>query len=307
MAAARTTFIQKLLRSAAQFSAGQMAAMLAAILRIGVSARVLTHDVVGLWIGMQLVMSYGANLHLGALFGAYRSIPMLQARGEPAAAYEEKRTSFTFVLVVSFVAAIPLYVVTKVVCRSASTKDAVAVVALVGLTLFRGYFNTIFKAQSRFKELAAAMAWGGAASIVLLPTIAKVGLDGLILCTAAQIIVEVGYLVFREAPPKLAIRLSVLWAQMRVGLMTLLTSVGFVLITTVDRTVMLDRFGTTETGYYYIGANIMALMPIIAAMPAAVLTPQFFERVGRGEDVGPLVEKPVTLGALGFASLVAIG
>ncbi len=298
---------RRLLRSAAHFSAGQMVSMLASIVRIAISARVLSKETTGLWLGMQLVLSYGGSLHLGALLGLFRSVPMLRAKNDSAAARLEEQTSFAFVCGVSALSAAPLWWITHRVCPNAAPRQVAGVVALVVIGLFRAYFNTVIKAYSRFKDLAVGLAWGSAAAVLTLPLIVVFGLDGLIVSTGAQALVEIAILAGRLPPPGLGFSPAVLSSQIRVGALTLLTSLALLLLTTIDRTVMLERLGTEATGNYYIGANVMVLMPIVVAMPAAVLSPQFFERVGRNEDVQPLVERPVRLAALGFAALIGVG
>ncbi|MDP3277832.1 MAG: hypothetical protein Q8Q09_21795 [Deltaproteobacteria bacterium] len=298
---------KRLLRAAAQFSAGQMIAMLTSIGRIALSAHVLSKSEAGLWLGIQLVFSYGVNLHLGSIFGAFRSIPMLRGKGDFEASKREEETTFAFVCVISMVAFPVLFVATRLTCPTASVTQAVGAAATVVIMLFRGYYNALFKALSLFKEVARSMVWGATVSALCLVAIYKWGLNGLMLSTAAQWLVELVFLAVRA--PRLALRLnaSVLVSQIRVGFGTLLTTVAVVFLTTIDRTVMIKRLGTDATGAYYIGANLMVLMPVIASMPSAVLTPQFFARYGRGESLVPLVDRPLRLASLGFASLLGVG
>jgi hypothetical protein len=70
---------------------------------------------------------------------------------------------------------------------------------------------------------------------------------------------------------------------------------------------MLRTFGTAGTGLYYVGANVVVLLPALAALPATVLTPRFFERAGRGEDLLPLVETPVRVGSTLLAIALGVG
>ena|SRR6185312_6275109 len=69
---------------------------------------------------------------------------------------------------------------------------------------------------------------------------------------------------------------------------------------------MLRRLGVDATGQYFVGANVMILLPIIVSIPAAVITPQFFHREGRGEDLTPLVEKPLVLTSLAYSAVVMV-
>jgi O-antigen/teichoic acid export membrane protein len=307
MAAEAESFARSLVRSAAQFSAGQVVAMFASVARVALAARYLSPEQNGVWIALQLVLSYGANLHLGSVFGVFRSVPLLRAQGKTEEAMAEERTSFSFTALMALLGIAPLYFITARACPAASTRHVVGTVGLVSLQLVRSYYNAIFKAENRFAELAKAMAWGGIVSLPALVLIRRFGLDGVIACTALQGAIETALLARRGRLHRPYIDRRVLAQQIRVGFMTLLTSIGVLLLTTVDRTVMLQRLGSQATGAYYIGANVMVLMPVIAALPAAVLTPQFFARVGTGEDLRPLIERPVQVAAYVFAALVAFG
>lgn len=298
---------RRILRSAAAFTAGQTLAMAASIVRVAVGGRYLDTADGGTWLGLQLVLTYGANLHLGSVFGMFRSVPLLRAQGNLEGAKDEESTGLAFAIVLSLVSVLPLFVVTGRVCPAASTRQVVMTTGLVIVGLFRSYLNALFKAEQRFAELARAMSWGAAAALASTVLVAWRGLDGLIISTGLQAALETFMLLLKARLPRPRLKLTVLRAQLTVGSLTLLTVFGFSLLTTVDRTVMIRRLGTDIAGLYYVGANIMLLLPAIAGMPAAVLTPQFFERVGRGEDIRPLVSGPISAAAPAFAALIAIG
>lgn len=298
---------RRLLRSAAHYSAGQGVSMLASIARIAVSARVLSAQSNGVWLGLQLVLSYGSYLHMGAPFGMFRSVPMARASGREDDARREVETCMTFVAIVSVVSAPVLYLLTRLLYPSALSRQAAGTVVLVLLTLVKSHYNSALKAESKFSSIAFASGAGGVVSLLGLLLIVRYGLDGLIAATAIQTFVETALNVRDAGVPKLRLSHRVLVEQIKVGAATVLTSLGVLVLTTIDRTVMLHRLGPGAAGLYYIGANVMVLMPIVAALPAAVLTPQFFERVGRGEDVLPLVIRPIRIASLLFAALTTVG
>lgn len=300
------TPLKKLLRAAAQYSVGSIVTMLASIARVGVTARVLTDSENGIWLGLQLLLNYAGNLHLGSVYGAFRSVPLLRARGEVDAAEREKQTSFTFVLVMAAVGAAGIALLAPRLSRATSMRHVVLVMALLAANLLRMYFIAIVKAESRFKELSSAWVIGAIVTCVGLAFIAKWRLDGLLVTMLAQTLVESAYLALFTGIPRLKIDRTLLKSQLRVGLMTLAVTVGTIALTSADRTVMLRLCGAKATGLYYLGANIVTLLPAFALMPAAVLTPQFFERVGRGEDLMPLVERPLKVLAV-FAAAVSGG
>ncbi len=287
--------LKALLRAAAQYSAGSMVQMVTSIARVGVTARVLSEAEVGAWLGLQLLLSYAGNLHLGSLYGVYRSVPMMRARGDDEDAEREKNTAFAFLLLMTVVGTLGLFLLAPVVSTGTTTRHVLLTMALLVATLLRMYWSTVLRAESRFKELSVAWVLGSAVAAPGLALIVWWKLDGVLVAMLAQAIVETGYLAIKSGVPRVKLELPLLKGQLRVGIMTLGTTVGTLALTTADRTIMLKLCGAAQTGLYYLGANIVTLLPTLALIPTAVLTPKFFERAGRGEDLMPLVERPLKL------------
>jgi O-antigen/teichoic acid export membrane protein len=304
---AAMTVRSKLLRAAAEYSLGSALGLVGTIVRVGAAARLLPHDVVGLWLGLQLVLSYGQNLHFGVLFGMFRNVPLLRARGDEQGALRVKQSSLGFVLAASALAAVALVVALAVEHDAQRRRYLALTGALTLVTIIKSYYVTLYKGDNRFRELGISSAVGSTVSIATLVLIWSFGLGGLIVGMLAQAATELLYLIVRTAPIRPRLERVVIWEQLTIGFITLLLNVASVLLTSIDRTVMLRQLGTKQTGFYYLGANAIVLLPMIFAMPAAVLTPQFFERVGRGEPLLPLVERPVRVTATALAVLLGVG
>ncbi len=284
--------------------------MVGSILRVGFAARLLAAEARGEWIGLQLVYSYAQNMHLGVLFGMFRSVPMLRARGDDKGADDAKATAFTFITIASVLAALALAAVATIIHDGTRRRYALETGLLTILTVYRSYYVSVYKAESRFATLSVSAALGSIVSVATVALIWFAALDGLIWGMIAQAGVELAWLVREEPPASLKIRMDVLRGLLTVGLMTLATALGTVFITTIDRTVMLSRLGTTSTGYYYLGANLVVLLPTIAGLPATVITPRFFERfgaTGNGSSLVDLVDRPVRAGAVSFAAILGVG
>lgn len=303
----RESPMRAVLRAAAQYSVGSLVTMLGSVARVGVTARVLSDADNGIWLALQLLLNYGGNLHLGSLYGIYRSIPMLRAKGDFEAAEREKRTAFAFILLMTLVAAVGIVALTPRLVQATPLRHVLLTVALLVANLLRMYFSMILRAESRFKELSAAWVIGFVITAAGIPVIIRLKLDGVLISMLAQTIVETAFIAYRVGIPRPKLEMPILKGQLRVGIMTLATTVGLLALTTADRTVMLRMCGAKATGLYYLGANIGTLVPAIALMPTGVLTPKFFERAGRGEDLTPLVWRPLKVMAAVIAMMCGFG
>jgi O-antigen/teichoic acid export membrane protein len=297
---------QSLLKGAGRYSIGSALGMVGSIARVGLTARLLPATDAGIWLGLQVLLGYGANLHMGVLFGMFRNVPLLRSRGDADAALSAVRTSWTFVLGASLLGGlgtVPL----ALSFAQASPRLAVETAVVLAVSLVRAFYSTLYKGDNRFPELGAASALGGAVSVISLPLIWLLKVEGVLLGMLVQYSLESAYMAAKSSRPRFGIEWSVLKELLRIGVMTMLATVGTVVLTSVDRTVMLRRFGAQSTGLYYLGANVLVLVPLLVALPFAVLTPKYFERVGRGEDLMPLVDAPMYVLARGLAPLLALG
>lgn len=302
-AAPRQAPLRGLLRKAAQFSAGSVVTTLASVARVGITARVLGSAEAGAWLGLQLLLSYAGNLHLGTLYGAFRSVPMLLARGDEKGARRERETSFAVVSIMAAVGLVSFVVLAPRVSTSATRLQVGLTGTLLVANLYRMYWATLARAESRFTELSVAWGFGACVTVPSLWLVPRWGLTGVIVGMLGQTVTETGYLAWRLGAPRPLLHLRVLTAQMRVGLVTLATTLGTIALTTADRALMLRLCGEEPAGHYYLGANIVTLVPMVALMPTGVLTPKFFERAAVGEDLLPLIAGPLKLMALFVAVL----
>ena len=184
----------------------------------------------------------------------------------------------------------------------ASARHLVATAGLVALGLLKACVVTDAKASSRFEKLATSQALGAAVTLVGLVAVARFRLDGLLAVLALQSVVEG---VLASSTRWTGLRWTPSSAPSSGSLMTLATTVGSLAITSVDRTVIRKYCGARRASSTW--ARTWRPSPVLVAIPSTVLTPRFFERVGRGDDLTPLVEVPVRLASVAFAWVVVVG
>jgi O-antigen/teichoic acid export membrane protein len=287
-----------------EYSIGSALGLVGSILRVTMAARLLSAEQRGLWLALQLVFGYAQNLHLGVLFGMLRSVPMLGAAGDTQGAESAKRTSLGFTALMTALGWLGLAGFVLAL-EPHQRRYYLLIGVLTTTTLAKSYLVTLFKAESRFRELSVSLAIGGATSIATVTLIAVAALDGLIWGMILQTIIEMAWLLQRGVSFRFAIDRKMLASLLSVGAVTLLVSLGSTLLTSVDRTVMLTRLGQVQTGYYYVGTNVIALLPTLAGFGRDVLTPRFFEAYGasaRPASLIPLVERPLQAGAVLLAA-----
>lgn len=259
----------------------------------------------GFWLALQVLVGYTGNLHFGVIFGMFRNVPMMRAAGNEDGAKEELRTSFWFVIASGSVMTIAWFLAAPHYGEGWGRMFLAIGAALAFSNLLRNWTTSAFKAERRFAELSIASGVGSLVSLISTVGIPRFGMITLLLGALLQQVVEMTILLAWHKVPRFGVSYVVLKEQVRVGILTLLISAGVVTLTSVERTVMLRELGTAAAGLFSIGAQISILIPLVATVPTAVLTPVFFERAGRGEDFLPLVERALLLLANGFSWVIA--
>jgi O-antigen/teichoic acid export membrane protein len=89
----------------------------------------------------------------------------------------------------------------------------------------------------------------------------------------------------------------------------LITSAG-TLLTSIDRTVILEKLSEEQLGFYGIAFIVITFLTGVAGVPNAVLYPRLSERfgeTGRAADLAPMVLEPIRTLGIGFAALTGTG
>ncbi len=293
-----------LIKSAMQFSGATAVSQAAGTVGTWLAAFLLGPPVFGIWLGMRLIVDYGQLLHLGSIFGMHRNLPVLRGRGDEAAIAEVKRTVFSFALTTAGIGALATAVVSSFWPRPSERPILLALVAVLFTNQVKAYYVTLFKAQNRFRESSTSLLIGAVAALASIPLIWAAGLGGFVAGLALQAACETGYLVVRSEVPRLEIRFRVLRQQLGIGLVMTLIVFGTTLLTSIDRTVILEKLDSTHLGYYGIAFLLTTFMTGVAGVPAAILYPRLSEqygRTGRPADLAPLVIEPLRVLSVGFA------
>ena len=315
-----------LLRSAAQFSFATVASQASGLLRAYYIGRALGPAVAGVWIGLQLVVSYGANAHLGAIFGMHRNVPLLLGRGDEAGARDAERSTLGFTLLAGLLclaavlaaalgALTPLEPLVDHRAREllARLRDpgllpvSVGIALVLPTNLLRSYYLTLMRAHNRFREASVASLVGSAVGVAGIPLIRAYGLVGVVWGLLALVGAELLMLVRSAGVPRFGLSWPVLRRQFAYGLLTVAITLVSTLLGSIDRTVLLEHFTAEQRGLYYPAVLSATFFAGLASVPNAILFPRLSERFGRTGDPAELVglvDGPLRVVAVGL-SLVA--
>ncbi|MSP59294.1 MAG: lipopolysaccharide biosynthesis protein [Myxococcales bacterium] len=300
-----------LLKSTAHYAVAMFVSQGSGFLRVYVAAKVLGPAVFGVWLGLRLIIDYGAHLHLGVVFGMHRNVPLLRGQGDLAGADRAARTSFSFVLGMALLASACTAFAGAIWPRPSERGILFAIAAVLFVNLMRGHLQTAFKTENRFRELSTTSFIGAGVTVATLPLTYYAGLPGFVWGLFLQGLAEDAFLALRSGLPRLGIDRAALRHLLAVGLPAMAIVVASTLLTSIDRTVILERLDPVRLGHYGIAFIVATnFMISLAGIPHAVIYPRLTERygrTGRREELAPLVLEPLSVMSVGFAALVAAG
>ncbi len=257
---------------------GSTVAERASRLAVGLVAAGLLGPVVwGHWYLLNLVLRYGAMVHLGAVNGMNREVPAARGRQEPEEAEALRRASLGFVLLSYVVATSLLWLLTTLTGHSLSIPGLLPTLVLLGAQQLYGFAVTSLKAQAAFPkvsrlQLASALVYP---PIVLLASW-RWGLNGFILGQVAAYTILWGMAAWVD--PRIY-RWRLDWARSRhlivVGLPIMLVGVLDALFATVDRWVINAFLSPEALGHYSLAILTMGAV----GMLPQVISQQTYPRI----------------------------
>lgn len=283
-----TAWKKAIARQMVQLSSANVFVQVARFVKNLAFARLLGPNLFGLWNGLQVILVYGANTHLGVLHALNREIPLSRGRGNLELIPRIARVSLGFSLLATLFVAAIVFAVGSALDPAQIEAGALKLIAvvLVAQQLFQ-FFSFLFRAEDDFGRLAKVLII--AAALELVASIALVywiGFNGSFygflisfLCSALICLHWRPELLRGfEIDFKLVVRL------IRIGFPLMLVGLSYGLLTTFDRVLIIKFLGAEQLGYYALGPLALTAIAYIPTTVNQVMYPKFGERYGKTGD-----------------------
>ncbi|HET6403735.1 MAG TPA: oligosaccharide flippase family protein [Candidatus Thermoplasmatota archaeon] len=247
-----------LMHGGTQYWASSVLASGAALLNNYAAALLLGPAIWGVWIGTRLLLTYGANLHLGTVDSMQRELPMLRDMGEEV---RVRSTAFGIALSSAALAALLLFALTWVLPLDDNWRLCLRFLApTLVLLQASAYAGAVHRARQRFDlvgRMSLAEALGHTVGVVLTLALGLHGfLAGVLLTYGA--VAAYGLAVMADLA-KPAFHRGAARRLVSVGLPILGFVVALQWMSTMDRVVVLGMFTEAELGLYALGAMAFVL------------------------------------------------
>lgn len=300
-----------LVKKSVVYSAGMLFESLCGMVLGLFVARLMGPRIQGIWQTARLFRTYSEFATLGQTLGMRREAAVAEGRGDAEAVAAQRDTGFTWAtfslgLVGVGVALYAWLFPHPLTFRHALTAVAVAV-AVSGLITF---FNLWYKTIERFGALAVAAVAGGVVSLLSIEFLRRFGFEGMLWGYVLAAVTTCAVLAsVHRGPLGIRIDRSAWVASFSVGFPLFLITVGGILFSTLDRIVVVARFGFVNMGFYSV--STMSFMPIWMAVSSAsvVLLPRVcrrFGQTGSPEDIARYLVDPLSLLMIGLSGLAGL-
>lgn len=263
----------------------------------------------GVWVLLTLIIQYSAVLTLGLPNGAGHQVPFLLGAGRTAEAQRAEDSAFVGTLVGSVAAACTGFLLALGIVDKHVTNPVLIAVLVAAVVFTQQLFvlaQILFRSRFAFHAAAVQLAIAGlmflAAGLVLLP-LGIAGLAAATLLGQAAALAAAKFLLPRR--PRLRWHNGQGVPLATIGAPIMLAGVGFAVLTTVDRWLVLAYLGRDEVGIYgLVGIAVSGLLLI-----ASVAGQQYFPRLvyahGEGRPLASLHADAVRQGLLTASATTA--
>ncbi|MDZ7268732.1 MAG: GNAT family N-acetyltransferase [candidate division KSB1 bacterium] len=277
-----------IVRQVMQLSGANVIVQAARFVKNFLLARLLGPQLFGLWNGLQILLVYGVNAHLGVLNAMNREVPLCRGRGASAAIPALARVSLTFTMLATLVLAAGLVLISMTPLVAGLEAVALRLLAAVLLAqqLYQ-FFQFWLRADDRFDLLSRTLVVS--ALIELVVTVAWVyhaGFTGIFHGFLAGALVAVA-LCLRAVDPviwRLNFDFRLIPPLLRLGFPMMIVGLSYSLMTTLDRVLIIHFLGSEQLGYYALGPLVLAALTYVPATINQVIYPKLGERYGATGD-----------------------
>ncbi|MBF0311235.1 MAG: oligosaccharide flippase family protein [Magnetococcales bacterium] len=268
----------------ARYAAGQLFQRIIRLANAYIKPRFLDPVQIGLWNGLNLIPTYAAFSHLGALQTLRLRIPELLAEGREEERLRLQTTAYWGTLYPSLLIALGaflagLFPTLEEIIRHGLWTMAIAV--LMGW--YTQYQLTLCKGEQLFEIITRSNYIGSWSTLLLgLPAIVLLGMEGVYLSFLASQLLTLLYLRrvhplhHRGGPSR-----SLFFSLVKEGWPLLLFGIALTLITTLDRFIILAKLGTEALGFYALALTASGFLLQIPMATREILEPQLMAMLAK--------------------------
>ena len=270
-------------RSILGFSAASIIANFCYLVQALVVAKLMDPELLGLWLGLQLIHTYGRQSHLGLLNAVNRQVPFHVGRGEEDRAAHIEKVARMNLHLLTGVGLVVLILVCSLGGFGRRTTIGVFSIGLATLINLHMEFHVgLFKARHQFGKASVARIVQAVSMVAGLPLVYYLQFEGL--CGRGILVAAVVLAVCVKTNTR-GQGLRSDWREtvslVRVGVPIMILSYAVALLYTMDRVVILRFLGKESMGHYALAVAAGGVISLFPDVIGQVFYPRMVESYAR--------------------------
>lgn len=271
---------RSLARTIVSYSSATMIGRCLLIVQGLVVIRLMGPEMLGVWLGLQLIPIYCTRAHLGLVNAVNRQVPFYRGRSDHASArsVENVVRGDLALLSVGFLCLV-LVLTAAGVWKTDVGRGVLTLLFVTGLQIVVQFYQGLFRARQEFGRASLSIIVSPVVSLCGLPLVYYWGFNGLL---ARSVAVNVVTLLCCVAIDGFARRMEFNWEKtrelIRIGLPIMIVGYGVVVFASMDRTLILLFLDARAMGEYALCFAVAKIMALIPAMIGQIFYPRMTEK-----------------------------
>lgn len=269
--------------------------------------KLVSPEVMGIWIALQLILNYGIQFHFGILNGMSRQIPYYLGKNDYERALNVENVSRFNIFLFTSVALLVLsiFYISKFI-----TDEMNLIVCLMILTtiirLNMEFHIAIFKAKQEFKKASMVIGWEAILMFFTLPLVYFIQLEGLILRSfICAILLLFLSLKFNSYALSIKKDYSLTKEIISKGFPIMVLGFALVIYGSMDRLMIIRFLDTDSLGIYSIGLAVASILSLIPAFSGQSFYPKMVETFSSVGISKEMIKICITASLISFAITIS--
>lgn len=246
----------------------------------------------GIWQGAMLVLQYGGNLHLGVLNGMDRELPLMRGKRELGQQAIITDVTFTFSFIVAIIVSLGILFSTFIITMRPELRVSLQFIsAMLFFQYISAFYGSFFRANNEFGIVSKIAIIGGLGNLFSIVLIFFFGLRGFLGGQLIRFFVITCYSYFKSS-------YSIKWrwdnrclnSLIMIGFPIMLVLFANLLLTTIDRLLILKFLDAKSLGFYSLGNLVFIPLLMIFTVSNSVMYPRFTEKYGEAGTPHSLIQ-----------------
>ena len=237
----------------------------------------------GIWQLLFLILTYGSFIHLGAINGMNREIPIYKGRGDKKKIGLIREVALGTVLLSSLIAGLVIFIMALLIEAEAFRAPLKWMPPLLAVYLLHNYLQVYLRSDKLFNYVSMQQLFFAAAfPIVVMPLLIAFQLPGFIIGHCITIFLTCIF-ILKTSPVRIKLRFDVseTLRLLRIGFPIMTAGILYALMMTVDRLVISTWLTIQHLGYYSLSIMVIGSLALITTVVGQQIYPRMAESWGR--------------------------